>query len=146
MYWIYLSIFVAVVFMPMLVQGGLFFLAEDTVEALIIFCLGALGFLIYLAKDKALIRLIREKILLQKQTNIITRDLSDSYSYIGELNRKFDIVKNLAFHLPRALSEGARKKIRFLFFPLGSRLSARQSGSGIALFREYRAKKDPGSY
>ena len=110
MYWIYLSIFVAVVFMPMLVQGGLFFLAEDTVEALIIFCLGALGFLIYLAKDKALIRLIREKILLQKQTNIITRDLSDSYSYIGELNRKFDIVKNLAFHLPRALSEGARKK------------------------------------
>jgi hypothetical protein len=110
MYWVYLGLFIAIVFVPMAVKEPLSLLAEDDFESLIIFCLGTLGVLIYLAKEKALIRLIREKLLLQKQTNIITRDLSDSYSYIGELNRKFDIVKNLAFHLPKALVEPTEKK------------------------------------
>ncbi len=105
MYWIYLAIFVAVVFTPLYIQNDQMFLGEEEFEALVIFSLGVLGFVLYLAKENALLRMIKEKLLLQKQTNIITRDLSDSYSYIGEMNRKFDIVKNLAFHLPEAVSQ-----------------------------------------
>jgi hypothetical protein len=60
---------------------------------------------LYLIKEKALLRVFREKLRLQKRTNIITKDLSDSYSYIGEINRKFDIVKELIFNFPKDMME-----------------------------------------
>lgn len=110
MYWIYLVIFVLVILTPKIVHEGLLFLHEEDVESLLIFFLGLLGFGIYLAKEKALLRAFREKLHLQKQTNIISRDLSDSYSYIGEMNRKFDIVKDLIFNFPRNADELLGKK------------------------------------
>ncbi|OGI22304.1 MAG: hypothetical protein A2808_00895 [Candidatus Moranbacteria bacterium RIFCSPHIGHO2_01_FULL_55_24] len=105
MYWIYLTLFVLVILTPKLIGTSFWLFQEDDLEALLIFLLGALGFFIYIAKEKALLRLFKEKLLLQKQTNIISRDLSDSYSYIGEMNRKFDIVKDLAFRLPKEVLE-----------------------------------------
>ena len=101
MYWIYLGIFVFIILTPKIIQDGAFFLREDDIESLLIFCFGVFGFLLYLVKEKALITVLKEKLNLQKQTHIITRDLSDSYSYIGEMNRKFDIVKELIFRLPK---------------------------------------------
>ena len=79
-------------------------------KSLLIFCFGAFGFLLYLAKEKTLLRVFREKLHLQKQTNMITRDLSDSYSYIGEMNRKLDIVKDLIFTLPKTTAAALSKK------------------------------------
>lgn len=105
MYWIYLLIFVFIVLTPKIVQDGALFLKEEDVESLVILALGTIGFLLYLAREKALIRVFKEKLHLQKQANIITRDLSDSYSYIGEMNRKFDIVKELIFRLPREATD-----------------------------------------
>lgn len=110
MYWIYLIIFVLIILTPKIIQDGIIFLREDDIESLLIFCFGAVGFIIYLIKEKALIRLLAEKLHLQKQTHIITRDLSDSYSYIGEMNRKFDIVKSLIFRLPKDTVEAFGKK------------------------------------
>lgn len=112
MYWIYLAIFILAVLTPKFIQQEWWFLGQEDIESLLIFCFGALGFMIYLAKEKTLLRLFREKLHLQKQANIITRDLSDSYSYIGEMNRKLDIVNDLIFDLPgitaRSLKEGSR--------------------------------------
>jgi hypothetical protein len=105
MYWIYLIIFILIILTPKLVSKNFGFLREEDIEALLIFCFGTFGFMIYLAKEKALLRAFREKLHLQKQANIITRDLSDSYSYIGEMNRKLDIVKDLIFRLPQATAE-----------------------------------------
>lgn len=110
MYWIYLVIFVLAILTPRFVQGGFFFLREEEIESLMIFCFGAFGFLLYLAKEKTLLRVFREKLHLQKQANMITRDLSDSYSYIGEMNRKLDIVKDLIFTLPKTTAEALGKK------------------------------------
>ncbi|MFZ2299755.1 MAG: hypothetical protein WAW00_01300 [Candidatus Moraniibacteriota bacterium] len=110
MYWIYLAIFVLIILTPQVIRDGFFLLREEDVEALIIFCFGLLGFLLYLAKEKALLRVFKEKLHLQKKTNIITKDLSDSYSYIGEMNRKFDIVKELIFHLPQNTADTVAKK------------------------------------
>lgn len=110
MYWIYLAIFALIVLTPKAVLGDFLFFREEDVEALIIFCFGVFGFILYLAKENALLRIFQEKLHLQKKANTITRDLSDSYSYIGEMNRKFDIVKELIFHLPKhtadALAQG----------------------------------------
>lgn len=110
MYWIYLIFFVFIVLIPKVVQGEIWFLHEEDVESLVILCFGVLGFALYLAKEKALLKTFQEKLHLQKRTNIITKDLSDSYSYIGEMNRKFDIVKNLIFRLPKDTTKPLRKK------------------------------------
>lgn len=109
MYWVYLVIFILVILTPRLISQNWLFLHEQDVESLLIFCFGVSGFMIYLAKEKALLRVFREKLHLQKQANMITRDLSDSYSYIGEMNRKLDIVKELIFRLPQMASQALLK-------------------------------------
>jgi hypothetical protein len=43
--------------------------------------------------------LLRERLSLQKTTHNIQRDLSESYSYIGAMNRKQEIVKEMLFDL-----------------------------------------------
>lgn len=110
MYWIYLALFITIVLIPKIIQEGILFLREEDVESLLIFCFGLFGFALYLVKEKALLRVFKEKLHLQKRTNLITRDLSDSYSYIGGMNRKFDIVKELIFHLPQSTAEVLAKK------------------------------------
>lgn len=100
MYWVYLALFVLMVLTPKTIQEGIYFLREEDVESLVIFFFGLFGFIIYVIKEKALNLVFREKYRLQKRTNIITKDLSDSYSYIGEMNRKLDIVKDFIFRLP----------------------------------------------
>lgn len=110
MYWIYLTFFVLIVLTPKVIQEGVLLFREEDIESLVIFCFGVLGFALYLAKEKALLKTFQEKLHLQKRTNIITKDLSDSYSYIGEMNRKFDIVKELIFRLPEDAADTLQKK------------------------------------
>ena len=100
MYWIYLSFLVLAVLTPLLVTQGYFVLPEEEMEGMVILVLGMIGFFIYLARENQLFRLVKERLLLQKMANSIRRDLSDSYTYIGSMNRKQDIVKELVFDLP----------------------------------------------
>lgn len=118
MYWIYLVIFVLAILTPKFIQGESGLFREEDIEALLILCFGTFGFVIYLAKEKTLLRVFREKLHLQKQTNMITRDLSDSYSYIGEMNRKLDIVKELIFDLPKIVASALGKKEEDLYVSL----------------------------
>jgi hypothetical protein len=110
MYFVYLALFILIVLTPKIIQDGVLFFREEDVESLIIFCFGVFAFTLYLAKEKALLRVFQEKLHLQKKTNIITKDLSDSYSYIGGMNRKFDIVKDLIFHLPNDTADALSEK------------------------------------
>lgn len=110
MYWVYLSLFILIIFTPKIIQDGIFFLREEDVESLVIFCFGVFAFTLYLAKEKALLKVFQEKLHLQRKTNDITKDLSDSYSYIGGMNRKFDIVEDLIFHLPEDTADVLTKK------------------------------------
>ena len=102
MYWFYLALFIIAILTPKFIAGGSAFVGEEEMESLLILFFGSLGFMIYLAKEKKLLKVFREKLHLEKQTNMITRDLSDSYSYIGEMNRKFDIVQSLIYDLPKS--------------------------------------------
>lgn len=110
MYWIYLILFIFVVLTPKVIREGFWFFREEDIEALVIFFFGLFGFVLYLVKEKALLRIFQEKLHLQKRTNIITKDLTNSYSYIGGMNRKFDIVKNFIFHLPQNTAESLANK------------------------------------
>lgn len=100
MYWIYLALFVLIVLIPKIINGDRLFLVEDDQESLLIFFVGAIGLLIYLWKENQLRFQLREKVKLQKETSRVSRDLADSYSYIAEINRKMEIVKNIALGLP----------------------------------------------
>ena len=108
MYWIYLILFIFVILTPELIGHGTWFLSEDDLESLIIFAFGTLGLLLYVSKEKAFFRVREEKVSLQKKTNTISKDLSQSYSYIGEMNRKLDVIQDVIFELPKKSS--VRKK------------------------------------
>jgi hypothetical protein len=110
MYWIYLTLFIFVVLTPKVILEGFWFFREEDIEALVIFFFGLFGFVLYLIKEKALVQIFQEKMRLQKRTNIIAKDLTNSYSYIGGMNRKFDIMKNFIFHLPHDTAESLAKK------------------------------------
>jgi hypothetical protein len=104
MYWIYLSLFVLIVIIPKVVSGDRLFLLEDDQESILIFFVGAIGLLIYLWKENQLRFQLREKVKIQKEASRVSRDLADSYSYIAEINRKMEIVKNIALGLPETSS------------------------------------------
>lgn len=107
MYWIYLIIFILAVFSPELVHRGLFIFGGQntpfsvrTMEELSIFVLGIIGFSVYLWKEKQLKINREEKNKIQSKVAQMSKALKDSYTYIGEINRKIDIMKNIALGFP----------------------------------------------
>lgn len=92
------------VFAPEYVRQGYFFLNEEDAEAVVIFFFSLLGFLFYLAKERALGKVQQEQRLVKQEKKIISLDLENSYSYIGEVNRKFEILKHSIGALPGAFS------------------------------------------
>ncbi|MFA9262108.1 MAG: hypothetical protein ACEQSB_01990 [Undibacterium sp.] len=118
MYWIYLALFLCMIITPEFIREGVLFFNEDDFESLLIFCFGILGLLLYLGKESAFLRAVREKLSLQQETNQIRKDLSQSYSYIGEMNRRIDIVKNMVVSLPQSKATIFEKHGRELYDPI----------------------------
>jgi hypothetical protein len=102
MYWIFFILFILAALTPETVRSGFFGLSEEGAETLLVFFLGATGFLLFFAKEKSLLRHVREKLRLQREKSDITKDLSASYSYIGETNRKLDLMESLILSMPEA--------------------------------------------
>lgn len=99
MYWIYLILFVITIFVPELVQGPIFGLSIITVQELALFLLGTFGFLVFLSREKQISQIEEKRNQLQREINRMTKDLTGSYSYIGEMNRKLDILKSVVLGL-----------------------------------------------
>ncbi len=118
MYWAYLILFVCMIVTPELTRDGVLFFSEDDLESLLIFCFGMVGLLLYLGKESAFLRAVREKLSLQQETNQIRKDLSQSYSYIGEMNRRIDIVKNMVVSLPKATTPEPERSGLDLYSPI----------------------------
>lgn len=92
MYWIFFALFILGVLVPDIIRGDIGFLSEERIEEVVIFLLGALGFLIFLFKERELIAEKEEKEKNQKRLDETGKDLIESYSYIGEVNRKIDML------------------------------------------------------
>lgn len=99
MYWIYLILFVLAVLVPDIVRDKFYFLTETRSEELLIFLLGMAGFLIFIFKEHQLFIQRREKEKSQKRWTQAAKDLVDSYNYIGEVNRKMDILMQVGLGL-----------------------------------------------
>lgn len=99
MYWIYLILFILAVLVPDIVRGNFSFLSETRAEEFLIFFLGMAGFLIFVFKEHQLSIQQREKEKSQKRLTQTAKDLVDSYSYIGEVNRKMDILMQVGLGL-----------------------------------------------
>jgi|GEM_PF-350537 len=96
MYWIYLFIFITIVFVPDLVRRNFYFLSEEKMEEVLIFFFGALTFALYIYQEKRLGKYFREKISARQEARQAGKDLTLSYSYIGEVNRKLEIFRNIS--------------------------------------------------
>lgn len=95
---------------PSLVTKGKWGLPEEQLEQFVIIMLGSLGFFLFVLQRKKVLLHIKEKAHFIRETNRMSKDLATSYSYIGEINRKLDILKNIALGLPEAASFTSKKE------------------------------------
>lgn len=102
MYWVYLITLTFTVSVPTLITQGYWIFDLRTTQEIAILLLGLICFVIFLVMEKSLNRLQAEKSLFQRQVTRMSKDLTNSYSYIGETNRKLDILENIARGYPES--------------------------------------------
>ena len=92
MFFLYLAIFVVIVSTPYIVFGGFWFFSEDDVEALLLLGAGIVSFTIYRLRDYQVFQTLSERMRLQRLFARAQKELTESYSYIGNANRRTDIM------------------------------------------------------
>lgn len=115
MYWLYFFLLIIAISTPIFIEGEAWGLSEDMREAALILVAGTLGFLLFIFKEKSLLRHMREKLWFQQKNSTITKDLSQSYSYIGEVNRKVDILKETMHRLAEIIDTKGGKEEKMLW-------------------------------
>jgi hypothetical protein len=99
MYWIFLVLFIVTVLIPDIVSSPIFGFSEERFEEIAIFLMGAVAFFVFIKNEQLLIFHRKEKEKDQRKIDQTVKDLVESYSYIGEVNRKMDIIMNIALGL-----------------------------------------------
>lgn len=105
MFFLYLVIFIVIVSTPFIVQDGFWIFMEDDAEALLLLCAGVVSFFIYRFRDYQVFQNIKDRVRLQRLFARAQRDLSESYSYIGQANRRADIMYEIFSDLSRVTSD-----------------------------------------
>ena len=140
-------LFVCMIFTPEVVSDELFFFGEEDLESLIIFVLGLVGLLLYLGKESALIRTVTEKLSLQQESNKIRKDLAQTYTYIGEMNRQLEILKNVIVESPHTTKELLSPERERIFQPVfEAALLLSQSDEAELVFIDTRTRNITGVY
>lgn len=96
LYWIFFILLIVGTLVPDIVKNGYFFLSEERLEELLIFTVGSLSFLTFIFKEHQLEIEKKEKEMKSRRLDQTGKDLVESYGYIGEVNRKMDIILNVA--------------------------------------------------
>ena len=102
MFLIYTALFIAIVFVPSYVTSGVFSLSVAQTQEYAILLIGVLAQILFHFQNKNLQKTKLEKMALEQKVSRTSRDLLNSYSYIGEINRKVDILKQMVFDGPLA--------------------------------------------
>lgn len=90
------------VFVPSFISKGFFgFSIVQTQEYATLF-LGTLGFTLFSILERRLRKDEQEKVKMIGQMSRTSKDLTHSYSYIGEINRKLDIMMNITLGFPES--------------------------------------------
>ena len=96
--------------MPTLVQKGLYGFSADQTEEFATLILGSVAFAVFLIQERMLKNNVSEKNDIQKKVSRMAKDLTHSYSYIGEVNRKVDILESIALSYPETLVMTTKKQ------------------------------------
>lgn len=110
MYWIFFILFSIGILVPDIIRSGILFLSEERAEEAALLLLGATGFLVFLFKEKELISEKKEKEKNKKKLDETGKDLIESYSYIGEVNRKIDMLIGVMLHLSEGEVDDSKKE------------------------------------
>jgi hypothetical protein len=111
MYWIFLILFIIAVLTPDIVRGPVYFLVEERVEEIFVFIMGAIAFFVFIQNERKINQQKKQKEKDEKRIHQTVKDLVESYSYIGEVNRKMDIVMNIALGLSDGSSLNKKKEL-----------------------------------
>lgn len=84
---------------PGFVQESMFGFQEEEIEQFALFVLGLFGFAMFLARKYQLRRHKEEKEKEKRKLQQTAKDLVESYSYIGEINRKMDMLMQIGIGL-----------------------------------------------
>jgi hypothetical protein len=104
---------------PRIVREGYYFssLGQEASEMALIFVFGLIGLILYNWNDVRLKRLSKERQECIRSISDTSKDLTFSYNYIGTLNRKLEILKEMILTIFRELSS-EHKKSRGLYLSL----------------------------
>lgn len=108
MYWLYLLLFVCILVFPGFIERGWisFFLDRGTTEIIFVSLASFFAFILFFIRDHQYRQRREELIKKQKEVNRLSKELSSSYSYIGEVNRKFEILQDVTLEIPELLEGG----------------------------------------
>lgn len=109
MYWTYLALFILAIFVPDLVKGGQYPFPHERLEEFLIFSLGIIGFLIFIFKEHQIAIKESEGVKISNKLSLVNKELEASYTYIGEVNRKLDILMQVGLGL---IHRGRRTKTK----------------------------------
>jgi len=110
MYWIFLALFIFAVLAPDIVRTPLYFLTEERLEEILIFFMGAVAFFVFIKNERKINLQKKEKQQADKKIDQTVRDLVESYSYIGEVNRKMDMLMGIALGLSDSANLSKKKE------------------------------------
>lgn len=99
MYWAYLILFILAVFVPDFVKNSTLSIPHERLEELLIFSFGVIGFLIFIFKEHQLVMKESEGKKIVKKLSTATKELEKSYNYIGEVNRKLEMLMQVGLGL-----------------------------------------------
>ena len=111
---VYLLFFVLAVFSPTFYHHSYFGLPEEVLEEITIFVFGLAGIVTFSLYERLMERRERERDQAQNQYQNAKVELMDSYAYIGSVNRKIELLKQLANETSSKLN-GDRQLTRELF-------------------------------
>ncbi len=97
---------------PYIIYDGFWYFSEDDTEALVLLCSGVLSFVIYRLRDYQVFQIIRERMHLQRLFARAQKELSESYSYIGQANRRTDIIYEIFSDLSHVSSEDYNSAVK----------------------------------
>ncbi len=93
---LYLAFFVLAVISPSLYTRGAFGLREAWLEQITIFLFGLAGILTFTFYERLMEKREKEASLAQGDMERMKAELLDSYTYIGSVNRKMELITRLA--------------------------------------------------
>ncbi len=105
---VYLLFFVLAVLSPSLFEQSYFGLSEDTLEEITIFLFGIAGIITFSLYERLMERREQEHKKAQDDYHKAKMELIESYTYIGALNRKLELLKTLADDTTKQMGDGKR--------------------------------------